>query len=298
MYLIVVLLSIREAEQLFYNKNINGRTVFDGCLVLALKISIITIDNLDKISINEKFKDCLFSERQMCDKFIEFLFQALNQDDNFHSIFSSEHISYDIIYHSTQINNSAFGFKFSNFKQLLIDFDVIQIHPTKELSKYILNARYKKIFDKIILPEIKKRKIGIDELKKSMVQQQIHGEEAEIFVLNFEKQRLKNKDGIDWVAEYSVAEGYDISSFQEMESENNDCFIEVKSYVGTPYFYWSRNEVDISRIKGDHYFLYLVNRNQMKNVDYKPLIIQNPFKAVLDNEDWIKQVEKYKIQLK
>jgi Domain of unknown function (DUF3883) len=290
--------SIREAEQLFYNKNINGRTVFDGCLVLALKISIITIDNLDKISINEKFKDCLFSERQMCDKFIEFLFQALNQDDNFHSIFSSEHISYDIIYHSTQINNSAFGFKFSNFKQLLIDFDVIQIHPTKELSKYILNARYKKIFDKIVLPEIKKRKIGIDELRKSMEQQQIHGEEAEKFVLNFEKQRLENKDGIDWVAEYSIAEGYDISSFQEKESESNDCFIEVKSYAGSPYFFWSRNEVDISRIKGDHYFLYLVDRNQMKNIDYKPLIIQNPFKAVLDNEDWIKQVEKYKIQLK
>ena len=57
----------------------------------------------------------------MCDKFIEFLFQTLNQDDNFHSIFSSEHLSYDIIYHSTQINNSAFGFKFSNFKQLLIE---------------------------------------------------------------------------------------------------------------------------------------------------------------------------------
>ena len=290
--------SIREAEQLFYNKNINGRTVFDGCLVLALKISIITIDDSDKILINEKFKDCLFSERQMCDKIIEFLFQALNQDDNFHSIFSSEHISYDIIYHSTQINNAAFGFKFSNFKQLLIDFDVIQIHPTKELSKYILNARYKKIFDKIVLPEIKKRKIGIDELKKSMEQQQIHGEEAEIFVLNFEKQRLENKDGIDWVAEYSVAEGYDISSFQKKESENNDCFIEVKSYAGNPYFYWSRNEVDISRIKGDHYFLYLVDRDQMKNIEYKPIIIQNPFKAVLENEDWIKQVEKYKIQLK
>lgn len=290
--------SIREAEQLFYNKSINGRTVFDGCIVLALKISLITIDDFDKISLNEKFKDCLFSEKQMCDKFIEFLFQSLNQDDNFHSIFSSEHISYDIIYHSTQINNSAFGFKFSNFKQLLIDFDVIQIHPTKELSKYILNARYKKIFDKIILPEIKKRKFGIDELKKSMEQQQIHGEEAEIFVLNFEKLRLGNKDGIDWVAEYSVAEGYDISSFQQKESESNDCFIEVKSYAGSPYFYWSRNEVDISRIKGDHYFLYLVDRDQMKNIDYKPIIIQNPFKVVLENEDWIKQVEKYRIQLK
>lgn len=289
--------SVRDAEQLFYNKNINGRTIFDGCLVLALKISIISIDNSERITINEKIKDFLFSEKQMCDKFVEFLFQALNQDEVFYSIFSSEHISYDIIYHTPQINNSAFGFKFSNFKQLLIDFDVIQIHPIKELSKYILNARYKKVFEKIVLPEIKKRKIGIDELKKSIEQQQIHGEEAEIFVFNFEKQRLKNKNGIDWVAEYSIAEGYDISSFQNLESENNDCFIEVKSYAGLPYFFWSRNEVDISRIKGDHYFLYLVDCNQMKNEGYKPIVIQNPFKNVLESKDWSKQVEKYKIAL-
>ena len=227
----------RDVEQLFYNKNINGRSVFDGCIVLALKISVITIDEFENISLNEKFKDFLFSEKQMCDKFIEFLFLALNEDDNFHDIFSSENISYDIIYHSTQINNSAFGFKYSNFKQLLIDFDVIQIHPSHELKKYILNSRYKKIFDKIILPEIRKRKIGIDELRKSLEQQQIHGEEAEIFVLKFENDRLENKKGIDWVAEYSIAEGYDISSFQKKESFINDCFIEVKSYVGNPYFF-------------------------------------------------------------
>lgn len=72
----------------------------------------------------------------------------------------------------------------------------------------------------------------------------------------------------------------------------------MKSYAGTPYFFWSRNEIDISRIKGDHYFLYLVDRNQIGNVDYKPLMVQNPFKEVLSNENWAKQVEKYKIQLK
>jgi len=289
--------SVRDAEQLFYNKNINGRSIFDGCLELAIKISIVEQDEYHKISINQKFKDFLLSENLMCDKFVEFLFQALNQDEIFHTIFSSENISYDIIYHTAQINNSAFGFKYSNFKQLLIDFNVIQIHPTKELSKYILNSRYKKIFDKIILPEIKKRKIGIEELRKSLEQQQIHGEEAEIFVLNFERERLDNKIGIDWVAEYSVAEGYDISSFQQVESEYNDCFIEVKSYSGTPYFFWSRNEVDISRIKGDHYFLYLVDRSQMANDGYKPLIIQNPFKEVFNDENWLKQIEKYKIEL-
>ncbi len=289
---------VRDAEQLFYNRNINGKTVFDGCLDLALKISIISIDDSKKLDLNEKFRDFLFSEKQMCDKFVELLFQALSQDEVFYSIFSSEHISYDIIYHTPQINNSAFGFKFSNFKQLLIDFGVMQIHPTKELSKYILNARYKKVFDKIILPEIKKRKIGIDELKQSMGQQLIHGEEAELFVLNFEKDRLERKDGIDWVAEYSIAEGYDISSFQKIESENNDCFIEVKSYAGSPYFFWSRNEIDISRIKGDQYFLYLVDRSQMKSDGYKPLIIQNPYKNILENSGWSKQVEKYRIVLK
>lgn len=289
---------VRDAEQLFYNRNINGKTVFDGCLDLALKISIISIDDSKKLDLNEKFRDFLFSEKQMCNKFVELLFQALSQDEVFYSIFSSEHISYDIIYHTPQINNSAFGFKFSNFKQLLIDFGVMQIHPTKELSKYILNARYKKVFDKIILPEIKKRKIGIDELKQSMGQQLIHGEEAELFVLNFEKDRLERKDGIDWVAEYSIAEGYDISSFQKIESENNDCFIEVKSYAGSPYFFWSRNEIDISRIKGDQYFLYLVDRSQMKSDGYKPLIIQNPYKNILENSGWSKQVEKYRIVLK
>ncbi len=290
--------SKRDIEQLFYNKIIDNRSIFDGCLVLGFKISIIILDHNDRITINKKFKDYLFSQKQMCDKFVEFLFTALNKDENFHVIFSSEHISYDIIYHSTQINNSAFGFKYSNFKQLLIDFDIIQIHPSKELKKYILNSRYKKIFDKIILPEIKKRKIGLEDLKKSFDQQQIYGEEAELFVLKFEKERLENKDGIDWVAEYSIAEGYDISSYQSKESVTNDLFIEVKSFIGNPYFFWSRNEMDVSRIKGDSYFLYLVNRNKINERDYKPLMIQNPFKNVLSNNDWIKKIEKYKIEYK
>lgn len=288
----------RDIEQLFYNKNIDGRSVFDGCLFLAIQISIIKIDENECVSLNERFNDFLFSEKQMCDKFVEHLFLALSQDDNFYSIFSSEHLSFDVIYHSTQINNSAFGFKYSNFKQLLIDFNVIQVHPIQEFKKYILNSRYKKVFDKIILPEIKKRKIGIDELKRSLEQQQLYGEEAETFVLEYEKIRLNNKEGIDWVAEYSVAEGYDISSFLSLESTINDLFIEVKSYAGNPYFFWSRNEIDVSRIKGDNYFLYLVDRNKIKKEGYKPLIIQNPYKNILDDNGWIKQVEKYKIELK
>ena len=287
----------KDIERLFYNKIIAGRSIFDGCVQLGLNISILVIDEDGTITLGEKLKDFLNSERQMCDKFVELLFVALNHDEVFHTIFSSEYISYDIIYHSIQINNSAFEFRYSNFKQLLLDFDVIKVHPSPELKKYILNPRFKKIFDKIILPEIKKRKIGIEELKQSLEQQQIYGEEAERFVLKYEIERLEDKLGIDWVAEYSVAEGYDIASFQMKESDVNDCFIEVKSYIDSPYFFWSRNEMDISRIKGNHYFLYLVDRNQMNNVGYTPIIIQNPYENVLSSDRWIKQVEKYKIFL-
>lgn len=290
---------VRNIDELFYNKVIEGKSVFDGCISLAKHIDIIIVNEDDEITLNEEFKGYLNSEKQMCDRFIESLFLSLNQDDNFHNIFSSENISYDIIYRSIQIKNSAFRFKYSNFKQLLLDFAVIEIHPTKRINNYIFNSRYKKLFDKVILPEIKKRKIGIEELQKSLEQKQIYGEEAEKFVLNYEKNRLKNKEGIDWVAKYSVADGYDIASFNSVESKLHDRFIEVKSYAGSPYFYWSRNEMDVARIKKNDYFLYLVDRNQIKKESYEPLIIQNPYVNILQNESkWDKTVEKIKIELK
>jgi Domain of unknown function (DUF3883) len=289
--------TVKDVEQLFYNKIINGRRIFDGCLDLASRIEILHINEKEVITINKAVKDFLFTEKQMSDKFIEYLFIALKDDESFYNIFSSQHLSYDIIYNSVQINKSAFSLPFSNFKQLLIDFEVIKIHPTKELNKFIINSRYKRLFDRTVLPEIKKRKIGISELKASLEKKQIHGEEAEKFVLNFETKRLKGKDGISWVAEYSVAEGYDISSYEDENSIMNDRFIEVKSYVGTPYFYWSRNEMNISKIKGSSYYLYLVDRNQMHKVGYIPIIIQNPSINVLKNDKWDKQVENYKIEL-
>jgi hypothetical protein len=174
---------------------------------------------------------------------------------------------------------------------------VISIHPTKEIKKYIFNSRYKKLFDKSILPEIRKRKIGIEELRRELEKKQIYGEEAELFVLEFERIRLKNKVGIDWVAEYSVAEGFDVLSFHDIESIGNDRFIEVKSYSSKPYFFWSRNEMDIARIKADNYFLYLVDRDKMNQNGYEPIMIQNPHKNILANIIWIKEIEKYRIEL-
>ena len=74
-----------------------------------------------------------------------------------------------------------------------------------------------------------------------LMMKQKNGIEGEQFVLAFEKKRLFNKPGIIWVAEYSVAEGFDIFSFDTNESFENDRYIEVKSFSTNPYFYWSKN---------------------------------------------------------
>ena len=287
---------LNDITQLFNNKIIDGRNIHDGCIELAIRIKILYFKK-DIIIIDENISSFLNTKTQMSDKFIEYLFRAFKDDESFHNIFCSKYISFDIVYKSIQINNSAFGFRFSNFKQLLIDFGAIKIHPTPELSSFIINLRYKKLFDKTILPEIRKRKIGINEFHKSMAQQQIYGEEAEKFVLEFEHKRLNQKKEIDWVAEYIVNEGYDIASYDSEDDDKYNRFIEVKSFDGeTPYFFWSRNEISIAKIRKDKYWLYLVNRSEIKKEGYIPIMEQNPH-SILENKKWTKQIEKYKIEL-
>lgn len=285
-----------DLEKLFYNRIIDGRSVYDGCIELAIKIDVLIFDG-NNISINDDLSDFLNSVNQVSDKFIEYLFHRLKNDEDFHKIFCSEYLSYDIIYKSLQISNSAFGLKFSNFKQLLIDFGAIKTHPTVEINSYIINSRYKKLFDKTVLPEIKKRKIGIEAFKKAMELQQIYGEEAEKFVVEFENKRLYYKKDIDWVAQYIVNEGYDVASYDNPSDDLQNRFIEVKSYDGDiPYFFWSRNEYNVAKRKKEQYWIYLVNRKKINNNGYEPQMEQNPFEGILKNDDWDKQVDKYIIK--
>ncbi len=283
----------------FYNRMIDGRTHFDGCLPLLHKIGVIKIASDETVSTHEPFLEYLVSEKLLIDKLVEKFLFAVNDDPLFHDMFCSEFISRDIIYHSIQIDNSAFPLKMSSFKQFLIDFGVLQEHPTKELNRFIINGRYKKLFDKFVLPEIKKRKVGIEELQKSLEQRQIFGEEAEKFVLEFENKRLNGTKIIDWVAEYSTNDGYDIASYNCENSKEHDRFIEVKSFSGSLYFFWTRNEMDIARIKKSSYYIYLVNRDEMNTPNYTPIMIEDPYTTVLKApQSWEQRIEKIRFEIK
>jgi hypothetical protein len=286
-----------DLESLFYNRVIDNRPIIDGGIDFAIRICLIQMED-DHILLNPQLKTQLNNRSQVIDSIIRLLINHLKNDEDFLNIFSSRYLSYDLVHKSLQIDNSAFGFKFSNFKQLLLDFGIIQCHPTPNFTSYIVSNRYKKLLDDSVLPEIKKKRIGVEEFKRSMEQLQIHGEEAEKFVLNFENERLNFKKSVDWVAEYVVNAGYDIASYDKEEDNLPNRFIEVKSYDGPrAYFFWSRNEFKVAQLKGRQYWIYLVNRSKSKKEGYVPEMYQDPFNTILGNRnpEWIEEVDKYRI---
>ena len=284
-----------ELNQVFLNKYIDGQFIFDGCVKFALEINVLDFKegciclhaSIEKnIENYEKFVNC----------FNDFIFKSLKSDPIFIEIFKSENLSYDIINKVIQIRNSAFGFRYSNFKQLLINFNILQKHPESQFNSFIINPTYKYLFDDTILPEIRRNEISIEEFQKSMELKQKYGLEAEQFVLDFENKRLNKKKDINWVAEYIVNAGYDIASYNSEEDIFLNRFIEVKSFEGdNPYFFWSRNELKESKIRKKQYWLYLVNRNKMNDNDYYPTMINNPFENILQDDDWKKSIENYKV---
>jgi len=289
----------QNIQEYFFNRIIDGRTIFDGCLPFAKAIGLIKINSNNIVRLDSSFVGFLVNERYLYNKIIERIFLTLRKDEAFYEIFCSENVSYDIVYHLVQINNSAFRFKYRNLRQLLIDFNFLNPHPDQQIHKLIINSKYKKFFDRHVLDEIKKRKIGIDHLQRILEQKSIYGEEAETFSYHHEVKRLSlhpNLQNVKKISEYDVSAGYDIVSYENIHSVEYDRFIEVKSYSGSPNFHWSRNEIDIARIKKDKYYLYLVDRNRIKDEDYTPLIIKNPYESVLDAPNWSKIIEGYFIK--
>ena len=91
----------------------------------------------------------------------------------------------------------------------------------------------------------------------------------------------------------TINAGYDIISFDSLQSKEMDRFIEVKSFSRKPEFYWSKNELTTSELKRKKYYLYLVDRSKMDNPQYQPIIIQDPYNNVFHNTDWKKDAQNW-----
>lgn len=278
--------------KLYFNRIIEGRNRFDGCLALSKRLGIVDVNASGALCLNPMF-DPISEKQVFIDKFINRLFEVIKDDAVAKSIFSECHLGVDLGSRSIKVSNKAFGFKYSNFKQFLLDFGILRCSSIAGYINYYIDPAYLEIFKKTFVFQQRKG-LSPDELKSLQAMNDFLGLQAELFVLEYERNRLGIEKPIVHVSILSASEGFDIASFESSSSTDYDRFIEVKSYSGpNPYFFWSKGEISTAHIKGDKYFLYLVDRDLSQNLGYSPKVIRNPYRSVMESESWSKEVERY-----
>jgi hypothetical protein len=169
---------------------------------------------------------------------------------------------------------------------------------------YKVNDNLIDFFKNKVLPLVDESRIKNNpqsNIQVSLDKKEELGRIAEEFVVNFERKCMAkhpNNNIIRMISDEDCGAGYDILSYQTESSIFLDKYIEVKSYSGEPYFYWSINEVKVAEKEKNNYFLYLVNRDKMSNEGYSPIMIQNPYKSVFNNMEWSKEPQSWKFEQK
>lgn len=190
------------------------------------------------------------------------------------------------------IKRSAFPLSYAAVRNFLIMVGVLEKGQQGEIG---ISNKYEEAFATII--RHRKKKLTLEELLKQQEDQSKRGLEAEEFALRLEKERIPEKAAkIRRISDYDVAAGYDIVSFKTVQSGGYDRFLEVKSYLGEPHFFWSENELEVARIKGDRYVLCLVDHSQIGNPSYRPEYIINPAEVIFGSSDWMVNTASYRIQ--
>lgn len=202
-------------------------------------------------------------------------------------------LRFDVVKGKYYIQRHGFPIAAAVFRNVLI-----QLNALSELcdgsGSLEISERYEGIFSEA--QKRVQRRLSLDALKKQLEQQEIQGEAAEKYVVEYEKARLLNTvlaKNVKRISDIDVSAGYDVVSFETGSSIEYDRFIEVKSFMGKPHFHWSKNEIEVATIYGDKYYLCLVNAEKIAEHEYAPTIIRNPVKTVIESDGWLMQPTSY-----
>ena len=209
-------------------------------------------------------------------------------------VIPTDRISYDNSLDIYYLPFNAFKRKHAVYRNLLITLSILS---KRQDGSYAINSA----LITSIKTKNKDRKLTQKALLKILENQQRQGDAGEDFVLEFEKERLSSHPQLEKVKRISiidVAAGFDIISFDSEDSTKLDRFIEVKTFVGKPHFHWSINEIDVAKLQGNRYFLYLVDYQKIDSPEYRPMIIQNPIEFFSGNNNWLSKAESFLIEYK
>ncbi len=281
---------------------------FRFAMAFSETIKLLETCSIIKQSDKDIYLDCEGNKREdlvnptiLCRKIVDSIIHTLVKGKVVAELFNHKTINYDVNSNSIAFNLNMVAPKMGGVKQILINLGFL-IPQERVFGLALVSHEHHKFFEDRIIPLIDNeeylRSSGLSQetLKKIIANQEAGGELAEEWVVKFEQERLQNHSLVKTIRRISlldVAAGFDVVSFNDEASMKINRLIEVKSYAGKLQFYWTKNEIKTAQLRGDKYFLYLVDRSKMDEKDYEPEVIQNPFERVYMNEDWEREVQVY-----
>lgn len=273
-------------------KYLENALAFDETLSLLEDLKIVK-NNSDELFPSKTFSLTHDSIDDFKKKFLTVLFSANGEvSELLRSFLLNFQIDTDkTFFKATEIQK----IKFSDTRNLLLELEFITVSADNTI--YYVNPDYTDLFIK----QFGRKKLSPETLKRKQSENDLIGLSAEKAVIEFEVKRLKyillDSNEIEHASQENVLAGYDIKSFENYLDNNSKRiyrYIEVKAVSIQDFkFYWSRNEMEIAKVFGEKYFLYLLPVVSNNTFDFENLIIvNNPFKNINSNTlDWKKEEE-------
>ena len=245
----------------------------------------------DVLTIIPDFAPFLGDKEVLNDALIKSTVEQLFQGE----IMNQAMFSYDSIQRSYTFKNELLPLSLSCVRNVLISQGLLIPQRDLQGTRFYIAPLY----DALIAKYCKKMRdhLSLERLKKQLEDNELAGEMAELFVVEYEKKRIVSplRENIKRISEIDVAAGYDIVSFNSDDSLEPDRFIEVKA-VSSSGFFWSKNEYEIAKLKGDAYYLYLVELSRIGELGYVPEMIQNPASIIMHTDGWLVEAQSYHIR--
>jgi len=267
---------------------------FDATLELLIALNIIE-KNGNVINVNKNFQK--LGKRIIKDKgyLRDLLIRQMEKNKNIKSSLIDYFSNFDqLLNHSHAYKPSLKkNLKYLSIRNYLMTLGIVKYDRSKKI--YFVKSKYNKIINGIT----SRRDFTLENLKKKIADNEKIGLLAEKEVLRYEKNRLKHfSDNYESLVKHvSISDaslGFDITSHLASPIDNLiPIKIEVKAVSVDDFrFYWSRSEMEASRIYGKSYYLYLVPCIGENSFDVNNMrIIKNPYDVLLSNDSWNREIE-------
>lgn len=300
--------SLTKDNFIYFMVDVFGNNRYD---ITSLSVLCNHVPGRLQLLFSDLLNYCIAFEWVLCEENVYFLSpriikyiadkEKLNDKlvkDSVIMLFKANLINADMFVYEANTNrirfkNERFSLEYSIIRNALISQGLFEIRRTTKRTYFYLSETYFNFVSSFIRQQ--KRKLSLNQLKRKLEENEKSGDLAERFVLEFEQKRLPAslRSKIRIISSIDVTAGYDIVSFESSDSLEIDRFIEVKAINHEKRFFWSQNEYEVAKLKGNSYYLYLVELNNIKKVDYNPIIICDPVNSVMKSDEWLVETQTF-----